>query len=207
MPDLQEVVLAQFNEIDFIQSVVLIFGIAEVMLARANNIKLYPAGIISASFAMYSLFHAQLYAECLLHFYYIIMSIYGWWFWKAGKNNIPASISFTTKKEWAVTLAISLLGWLLLFLVLVTLTPSTVPHWDALVSSIAWAGTWLLARRKVENWIVLNISNAIAVPLLFYKGLPLFGLLTVFLFIIACLGFFDWKRKFSNENRIKSLAA
>ena len=207
MSDLQEVIVNQLNTINFIKCIVLIFGIAEVMLSRANNIKLYPAGIISASFATYGLFHAQLFAECLLHFYYIIMSIYGWWFWKAGKNNTLISISFATKKEWTVALSISILGWLTLYIVLVTFTPSTLPHWDALVSSVAWSGTWLLARRKVENWIVLNISNAIAIPLLFYKGLPFFALLTIFLFIIACMGFFDWKRKFKNESMIQSIAA
>jgi nicotinamide mononucleotide transporter len=203
--DLWELILQQLNNIDFVQCIVLGFGIAEVLLARANNIWLYPAGIISTSFAILSLFEAQLYAECMLYFYYIAMSLYGWWYWKAGRNNDAAVISFATKRDWMVTLIISLGGWLILYYVLVAFTPSTVPLWDAVVSSTAWAGTWLLARRKVENWIVLNISNFIAIPLLFYKNLPLFALLTIFLFIIACVGFFDWKRKFKNENMIKSL--
>jgi nicotinamide mononucleotide transporter len=70
-----------------------------------------------------------------------------------------------------------------------------VPVWDAFVSATAWAGMWLLARRKVENWVFLNISNLFAVPLLFYKKLPMFAVLTVFLFVVACFGYFDWKRK------------
>jgi nicotinamide mononucleotide transporter len=51
-----------------------------------------------------------------------------------------------------------------------------------------------LAKRKIENWILLNISNAFAIPLLFYKHLPLYALLTLFLFIIAIQGFFKWKK-------------
>ncbi len=207
MHDIQELIVHQLNTIDSIQLVVLIFGITEVLLAKANNILLYPAGIISATFATYSLLDAHLFAESLLHFYYIVISIYGWWFWKAGRNKAPAEISYATKKEWGITLMISLGGWLVLYFVLVTVTPSTVPLWDALISSTAWAGTWLLARRKIENWIVLNISNAFAIPLLFYKDLPLFALLTVFLFVIACVGFFDWKRKFTNKKLAKNLAA
>jgi nicotinamide mononucleotide transporter len=53
---------------------------------------------------------------------------------------------------------------------------------------------WLLARRKMENWILLNLSNLFAIPLLFYKNLPLFGLLTFILFVIAFFGFFQWLR-------------
>jgi len=78
------------------------------------------------------------------------------------------------------------------YFALITFTPSTVPAWDAWESSTAWAGTWLLARRRVENWILLNASNAFAIPLLFYKELPLFAMLTIFLFVIACIGYFDW---------------
>ena len=194
MQDLQEIIISQFNQIDVVQFIVLTFGIAEVLLARANRILLYPAGIISTSFAMYGLFHAQLYAECLLHFYYIIMSIYGWWFWSSGKSKRVLPISFTSKLEWYVTVLISVGGWFFLYLVLVTYTDSNVPMLDSLVSSTAWAGTWLLAKRKVENWIILNVSNVIAIPLLFYKQLPLFAFLTIFLFIVACWGYIDWRK-------------
>jgi nicotinamide mononucleotide transporter len=74
-------------------------------------------------------------------------------------------------------------------------TESTVPLWDAFVSATAWAGMWLLARRKLENWILLNISNLAAIPLLFIKNLPLTGLLTLFLFIVAIQGYYSWKKE------------
>ena len=84
---------------------------------------------------------------------------------------------------------------MILFLFLTSFTDSQVPAWDAWVSATGWAGMWLLARRKIENWLLLNISNAFAIPLLFNKGLPMLALLTVFLFIVACKGYFDWLKK------------
>jgi len=51
-----------------------------------------------------------------------------------------------------------------------------------------------LAKRKIENWIFLNVSNAFAIPLLLKKELPLYALLTLFLFIVAIQGYFKWKR-------------
>jgi nicotinamide mononucleotide transporter len=78
-------------------------------------------------------------------------------------------------------------------------TDSTVPYWDAWVSATAWAGMWLLAKRKIENWILLNISNAFAIPLLFHKNLPLYALLTLFLFIVAVQGYFKWNKILKQE--------
>ena len=77
-------------------------------------------------------------------------------------------------------------------MILKNFTTSNVPVWDAWVSSTAWAGMWLLAKRKVENWILLNISNLFAIPLLWYKHLIMFSALTLFLFIVAIFGYFVW---------------
>ena len=188
--------------IDTIQWIVLIFGVTEVLLARSNNILLYPSGIIATTFSVYSLFLAQLYAECLLNLYYIIMSVYGWWYWTKKKNEPPVKISLTSKREWIIVSVIVFGGWFVLYSVLSWFTPSNVPAWDAWISSTAWAGMWLLARRKIENWILLNISNAFAIPLLFQKELPLFAVLTTFLFIVACKGYIDWMRMYKREHGI-----
>ncbi|HTH56496.1 MAG TPA: nicotinamide riboside transporter PnuC [Cyclobacteriaceae bacterium] len=190
----QDVLVNQLRGFDALQWGILIFGIAEVLLARANNPLLYPAGIISTVLAIYSLFTAQLYAECVLYLYYVVMSVYGWWHWVFEKTKTPVKVEFASKREWAISIIIIFAGWGVGYFALVTFTPSTVPLWDAWVSSTAWAGTWLLARRRVENWILLNVSNAFAIPLLFYKDLPLFAILTIFLLVIACIGYFDWTK-------------
>lgn len=178
--------------IDIIQWLVLVLGVSEVLLARANSIWLYPTGILAVILAIFSLYKVQLYAECLLHLYYLVMSIYGWWYWSAKKNQKPVEITFSTHKEWLITLGITFGGSIVLFLFLSHMTDSEVPAWDAWVSATGWAGMWLLARRKIENWLLLNISNAFAIPLLFSKGLPLLALLTIFLFLVACKGYLDW---------------
>jgi nicotinamide mononucleotide transporter len=116
------------------------------------------------------------------------------------KDMPPVKIGYSTKREWSIVGIIAIVGYLFLYLVLKHLTPSTTPHWDAIVTSTAWAGMWLLARRKIENWILLNISNALAVPLLFHKGLPLYGLLTIFLFVVAVQGYYKWRKKIRKEN-------
>jgi nicotinamide mononucleotide transporter len=186
---------------DAVQWFVLVFGVSEVLLARANNILLYPTGIVAIVLSVYSLFHAQLYAECMLNLYYFVMSIYGWWYWMQKKNEPPVKVSFANKREWLITASIVFGGWLVLYIILKEFTPSTVPVWDSWISATAWAGMWLLARRKIENWVLLNISNAFAIPLLFQKKLPMLAILTMILFLVACKGYFDWIKRFRADSK------
>lgn len=182
----------QLQQTTWLEWVAVVFGVTEVLLARVNNIWLYPAGIIGTVLSISLLITAGLYAESALNFYYVVMSVYGWVHWIRRKGTAPVKISIATRREWVITLSIVFLGWGILYLLLKNFTPSTVPVWDAWASSTAWAGMWLLARRKLENWVLLNISNIFAIPLLWHKDLVMFSMLTLFLFIVACFGFFEW---------------
>jgi nicotinamide mononucleotide transporter len=199
--DFSSLILDQVRETGLLQWIAVMLGVAEVLLAKANKIWLYPTGIAGTLLSMYLLYVAGLYAECLLNGYYVVMSVYGWWHWTKKKDRPALEVSTCSFNEWLIVAGISLAGFGLLYLMLRQWTPSTVPAWDAWVSSTAWAGMWLLARRKLENWILLNISNLFAIPLLVYKGLPLFAALTVFLFIVAIFGYYDWKKKWRLQPR------
>ena len=192
--------LEQIKATSFLEWIAVSFGVTEVLLARKNNVLLYPAGIIGILCSGFLLIDAKLYAETLLHAYYLIMSIYGWAMWKNRSKSGASQISRSTAKEQKITWAIAVGGWAFLYFMLTNFTDSDVPVVDAFVSSTAWAGMWLLAKRKLENWIWLNVSNIIAIPLLFHKDLILISLLTIFLFIVAIFGYFDWKKELDQPN-------
>ena len=192
--------LEQVKETTFWEWAAVLFSVAEVLLAKVNNIWLYPTGIAGTFIGIYILMIAGLYAESALNVYYLVMSVYGWIYWIKKRNEPPVRITWTTRREWVITLIIVLAGWAILYVLLKKFTSSNVPVWDAWVSSTAWAGMWLLARRKLENWILLNISNLFAIPLLCYKHLILFSVLTLFLFIVAFFGFFEWLAIWKKEN-------
>lgn len=176
------------------------FGVAQVLFARANKVWLYPTGIISVLISIYIFYGVKLYAEAALNLYYFVMSIYGWWFWIKKRNEKTLAISVANKRDWVITASIVVFGFFFLWFMLTNFTDSDVPVFDAIVSATAWAGMWLLAKRKLENWILLNISNAFAIPLLFHKSLPMYALLTIFLFIIAIQGYFNWRKIIKQQN-------
>ena len=192
--------IKQIGETDWLQWLVLVLGVAEVLFAKVNKIWLYPTGILATLLSILILYKAGLFAECFLNAYYVVMSIYGWMYWIKKKNSLPVRITYANTREWTITFIIVFAGGVLLYEVLIHFTSSTVPVWDAWVSATAWAGMWLLAKRKIENWILLNVSNIFAIPLLFYKQLPLYAALTIFLFVVGCQGYFKWRNILKKDN-------
>lgn len=170
------------------------FSVFQVLLARKNNSNNYLFGIAGISLTLYVMIQSKLYAEFTLNLYYLVMSIYGWLYWKFGKRKSETTISETTNNEKLITAGIVIGTFSIFYFFLTNFTDSDVPILDSLVSAFAWAGMWLMARRKIENWILLNISNIIAIPLLIHKGLYLYAVLTAFLFIVAISGYLEWRK-------------
>ncbi|RYE24233.1 MAG: nicotinamide riboside transporter PnuC [Sphingobacteriales bacterium] len=195
--------IEQLKQTTLLEAIAVLFGMASVLLANRNHVALYPTGIISTAIYIYIMSKPAvgLYAEAMLNVYYLVMSIYGWVLWMRHKESEnPAAITHNNSRDWLITAAIVVIGWAILYTVLSKFTTSDVPVWDALVSATAWAGMWLLAKHKVENWVLLNISNLIAIPLQIHKGIPFTAILTIFLFIVAVSGYFRWKKMYQLQH-------
>lgn len=180
-----------------------LFSMIQVVLASRNNSNNYLFGIAGISLTLYVMIVAKLYGEFTLNLYYLVMSIYGWLYWKYGKQKEETKISTTNGKEKLITVGIVSFTFGLFWFFLTHYTDSDVPIWDSLVSAFAWAGMWLMAKRKVENWILFNISNLISVPLMIHKDLYLYAGLTVFLFVVAVLGYIKWSRILKEQAYVK----
>lgn len=195
--DIQQQFTTQLQQTSPAEFVAVFFGMLSVLLASRNHVLLYPTGIISTILFFFIFVRPGigLYADALLNGYYLVMSIYGWIKWQRNHESERGSaISYSDPRDIMITLSIVGIGFALLYYMLSEFTDSNVPGWDAIVSATAWAGMWLLARHKMENWIWLNISNAIAIPLYLKKELPLTALFTLFLFIVAVFGYFRWRK-------------
>lgn len=183
-----------FQQITWTQYFGVLFSMAQVVLAWKNKSINYLFGIAGIILTLYVMFEAKLYGEFTLSLYYLVMSIYGYLFWKFGKDKHQVAISETTGEQKVVATAILVGSFTFFYWFLTQHTDSDVPLWDALVTCFAWAGMWLMAKRKIENWLVLNASNIIAIPLMIHKELYLYALLSGFLFVIAIFGYLKWKK-------------
>ena len=70
---------------------------------------------------------------------------------------------------------------------------------DTFTTAVFFVGMFLMARKKLENWIFWIIGDLISVPLYFYKGLTLTSFQYFLFTIIAFYGYFAWKKSL-NKN-------
>lgn len=175
-----------------------------VWYARKNNVLVYPTGIIGVLLAAYVylfMITPPLYADGTLNFYYFIMSVYGWYNWTRLKQSdeFVFPIQWCSKRELNYGITLFIISWIVLDIVLIQWTNSNTPHLDALVSSTAITAMWWMAKRKIENWIAWIISNIIAIPLNFYKGLMLFTVMYIVFLGLAIAGYYEWKKIYKSE--------
>ena len=65
---------------------------------------------------------------------------------------------------------------------------------DAFTTAIFLVGMWLMARRKIENWLFWIIGDAISIPLYTYKGFLFTALQYAIFTLIAILAYIEWKK-------------
>lgn len=201
-----EFIFSQYKDYEFIDMILeitaVIFGIISVLLAKKNNIWVYPTGLISTIIYTYLLLKYTLLGDMLINVYYTIMSIYGWYLWTRKKENIDEyPISETTSKERQKALIIFL--FTMLFVVLVYVFFDKFDSWtsyvDTFTTGIFFVGMWLMAKRKIENWIMWIIGDFISIPLYFYKGLWFTTFQFIIFTFIAYLGYIEWKTYLQKE--------
>ncbi|MBB6326626.1 nicotinamide mononucleotide transporter [Algoriphagus iocasae] len=177
----------------WLEAVAVFFGIASVFYSMKEHIWVYPTGIISTLIYVWICFQYKLYADMGINAYYFSMSIYGWYVWthpNAGEKVLP--VTWLKPKGWLVSLGIFFVSYLTLYLVLSNFTDSDVPYWDSFTTSSAFVGMWLMAKKKVENWIFWIITDLVSVPLYFYKGLILTTVQFTFFTVLATMGLIAW---------------
>jgi len=175
--------------------IAVIFGLVSVILARKANILVYPTGIISVGIYVYLCYKARLYADMGINVVFFLMSVYGWYQWARKTNDtLSLKIRFCTLKQNIVSLTVCLGIWVILFFILDLLTNSDVPVTDALTTAIFMVGMFLMALKKVENWIYWIVGDLISIPLYFSKHLYFTSIQFLIFSILAIFGWLEWKK-------------
>jgi len=172
------------------------FGIASVMFSRMENIWVYPTGIVNTTIYIYLSIIAGLYAEAGVNFYYTVMSVVGWVLWARKREGEKVlHITRSSQREWVIALTFFGLCWAILFFILKKFTDSTVPVADGFASAAAYTGMWLMARKKLENWLWWIVTNIASIPLYFVKGFVFTSFQYLVFLVLAILGYVEWRRK------------
>lgn len=181
----------------FLELTAVFFGTVSVLFAKKNNILVYPTGLVSTLIFVYILFEWKLFGDFIINIYYSIMSVVGWYLWSRKKNGVAEfPISIMNRSDYFIS-SIIFLGTIL-FIAFIYHFFDKFTHWtayvDTLTTALFFVGMWLMAKRKIENWIIWIIADLISVPLYFYKGLTFSSIQFLVFTIIAILGYKEWKK-------------
>jgi len=178
------------------------FGFLSVWYSMRENILVFPTGILSTGLFVYILFVFGLLGDMLINAYYFVMSVYGWYMWtrKVDETHfIPITTTTVKEKKWTVVL----FGSTILFVVLVYVVFDKLDNWTAYVdtftTAVFFVGMWLMAKKKLENWVYWIIGDVISVPLYLYKGLIFTSLQYLLFTIIAIFGYLAWKKSLNKS--------
>lgn len=180
-----------------LELIAIAFGIMSALFSKQNNILIYPTGILSTAIFVYLLAIYGLLGDMVINAYYFSMSIYGWYFWtrKVDEDHyVP--ITTTNPKEKKISAGI-FVGTIIFIFVLYQAFDkwnSWTAYVDTLTTAIFFVAMWLLARKKLENWVFLLVGNFISIPLYFYKGLVFTSFQFILFVIISIYGYRAWKR-------------
>ncbi len=184
---------AGIEAMTWLEAFAVFFGIASVFYSMREHIWVYPTGLISTLIYVWICFQYKLYADMGINAYYFSMSIFGWYVWthpKAGEKVLP--VTWLKPKGWLIAVGIFFLSYLILYFALSRFTDSDVPYWDSFTTASAFVAMWLMAKKKVENWIAWILTDVVSVPLYFYKGLILTSFQFLFFTVLATLGLIAW---------------
>lgn len=193
------------NYNSLIETAGMLTGLIAVYLQVKQKVWLWPVYIINVSIYIYIYYNSRLYADMSLMVYYLVVSVYGWYNWLKGKRDDqsePLPVRKMQKKYYLLLVLIEIALFTLMVLILKHLTNSTTPYRDALVTSLSFIATWLLAKKYIENWIIWLIADVISIELYIYKKLYPTTVLFIVLSIMAVIGLISWKKSYSNQTQI-----
>lgn len=172
-------------------------GFIAIFLQIKQHVWYWLVSIIMVSMYIYIYIDARLYADMSLQVYYLVVSFYGWYMWLFGKqvndHKEALDVSRSSSKLMFKLGVLSVVLFVVIAWILISFTNSDLPYWDSFTTSLSFIATWMLARKKIENWLIWIVVDAASVGIYIFKGLLPTAALFLFLTILAFVGYAKWK--------------
>ena len=172
-----------------------VLGLAYIILEYRASLWMWGVGFLMQALGIALYYQKGLYADCGMEFYYLSMTVYGYWRWIHGskeKTELPIR-HFPPRLilPWGLlTVAI----WAFIYWLLVTFTNSNVPLADSFTTALSIVGIWALAHKYLEQWFIWIAVDIVTCELYYYKEIPFKASLYALYVVIAIAGYMKWRR-------------
>lgn len=172
-------------------------GLGAVILLIRQNIWTWPVGVLYAAVSVWVFSQDRLFGQTLLHVFYVVMNLYGWWYWLyGGQREDDATLAVGRLSGFGLILAIGvgILGTALLGFGLGSIEGAQLAWPDAIITAFSFVAMYLQARKFIESWGFWLIINVGSVALYLSAGLNFYAVLYVVYLGLAVVGVQTWRR-------------
>ncbi len=175
-----------------------ISGLLYIYFSIKQNIWLWIVGFLTSAAYIVVFYNSKFYADMSLQVYYLIISVYGLYFWLKGtdkdssKEELP--VTATPRKTAIILTVVFVVLFILIGEILDKFTDSPVPWWDSFTTAASIVATWMLARKYIEQWLIWIVVDTVSLGLYIYKGLYFTSFLFLVYSIMAVVGYIQWKK-------------
>ncbi len=170
-------------------------GLICVYLAAKNNILNWPFAIVSVIIYIFIFFESKLYADMGLQVYFLVMNIYGWYFWgKHAKTASKTPVSRIKPSEVMISVFAIIAFTAIIGFLLRKNTDAAFPFIDSFCTACSIVAQVFLARKVLENWLIWIFVDIIYVGVYLSKNLDITAAMYAIYIIIALMGYVQWRR-------------
>ena len=175
--------------------VAVLAAVAYLALAIRQNILCWLFAAISTAIYVGLFIEAKLYMESALNVFYLGMAGYGWLVWRSGRidGRERAVVRWSSGTHLRAIAALSLLSVINGYL-LWKYSDAAFPYIDSFTTWFAIWGTFLVARKVLENWWYWLAIDIASVFIYWSRDLQLTSLLFVIYVIMIPFGLLNWTR-------------
>ncbi|QGY46738.1 nicotinamide riboside transporter PnuC [Maribellus comscasis] len=184
-----------------------ILGVLYIIFSIKQNVLTWPTGLLTSVLYVVVFFQSKFYADMGLQVYYVVISIYGWYYWLKGAtgddNNVP--VKKTPNRLWLKLSVATIIIYFVILFILIKFTDSDVPFMDSFTTALSIVATWMLARKYMEHWLIWVFVDLFSSVLYVYKNLWATAVLFVVYTVMAAVGYYQWKKDL-NHQKVKQFA-
>ena len=183
---------------DWVEIIAAVLGLVGIGLQIKQSHWYWLTSILMVLLYIFVFYQAKFYADMSFQFYYLIVSIYGWYLWltkRETESESQLTVNRLKSKQLSISIIVSAILFVIIYLILKRFTDSPIPIGDAFTTALSITATWLLAKKYIENWIFWIVVDGISTALYIYKGLYPTAILFSVLTVLAFVGYFKWRKE------------
>ena len=195
--DINFIVWIRSNYIEFCAA---LFSIAGVWLTTKQIIWCWPVSLAGLILSLFVFFYIHLYLQSILQIFYIVIALFGWYYWLyGGKVQKEIKVSRLKKEDAWIYIVSAIFAAIIFGYLFKRYTEDPLPWLDAATSVCGIITTYLMAKKIIENWLIWIANDVVVVWMCYYQKLYIFTILYLVFIILAVYGWKEWRKELKTK--------